>query len=93
MTKAEIIDSVAQLTRQQKNHTAEMAERLFELIAESVQQEGRFMWPGFGVFYLRHTKGRFVRRPDSSGLHLWVPAGTTLSFRAARVQRRKAARP
>lgn len=83
MTKAEMIeqvwDEVDGLTRRE---TAYIVDAVFEALAQSIKEDGRFSYPGFGTFTLKKRQARKGRNPQS-GAEIQIKASKTVAFKAA----------
>jgi len=82
MTKAELIETVARNTRQQKKVVAMTLELTFEQIARAIRKDKRFWMPGFGTFSVRRRKARAGFNPRTSTA-MTIPAARTVGFRPA----------
>jgi DNA-binding protein HU-beta len=82
MTKAELIETIAQATGQPKRLVAQTIDLTFEHISRSICRDKRFAVPGFGTFSVRRRKARagFNPRTNSS---MTIPAARTIGFRPA----------
>jgi DNA-binding protein HU-beta len=82
MTKAELIETVARATGQQKKIVATTVELTFEQIARAIRKDKRFRMPGFGTFTIRRRKAREGFNP-SNMTKIEIPAARTVGFRPA----------
>jgi DNA-binding protein HU-beta len=82
MTKAELIESVARVTGQQKKVVATTVESAFDQIARAIRKEKRFWMPGFGTFSVRRHKARAGFNPRTNTA-MTIPAARMIGFRAA----------
>lgn len=82
MTKAELIETVARLTRQPKKNVAMTIELTFEHISRAVRRDKRFWVPGFGTFSVRRRKARAGHNPQTKKA-MTIPAARTVGFRPA----------
>lgn len=85
MTKSEFIDELYDRANEQdiditKKDANEMFDLIFEIIAETVNDEERFLVPRFGTFERRHRKARKGRHPQT-GEEIQIPASYTVGFR------------
>ncbi len=85
MTKSEFIDAIYQRANEEgaditKKDTNALFDLIFDTIAETVDDEERFLVPGFGTFELRHRKARKGRNPQT-GEEIEIPASNTVGFR------------
>jgi len=84
MTKAELVEVITakadgQLTRKA---TADLVDAVFEQIRDAVTKEGRFSYPAFGTWTIRHRKARNGRDPRTKA-PIVVQASRTIGFRPA----------
>lgn len=82
MTKADLIDAVAEsagLTKQAVNLAVTAA---FVEIARAIREEKRFSMPGFGTFSVRRHKARRGYNPKTKA-PMKIPALRTIGFRPA----------
>jgi nucleoid DNA-binding protein len=82
MTKAELIETLARATRQQKKIVATTVEMTFDLIARAIRRDKRFWMPGFGTFSVRRRKPRAGFNPRTKTA-MTIPAARTVGFRPA----------
>jgi nucleoid DNA-binding protein len=82
MTKAELIETLARLTRQQKKVVATTVDLTFDQIARAIRRDKRFWVPGFGTFTVRRRKARDGFNPRSKA-KMKIPAARTVGFRPA----------
>jgi DNA-binding protein HU-beta len=82
MTKAELIEAVARLTRQPKKAVAATLDAGFEQIARSIRKDKRFWFPGFGTFTVRRRRARAGFNPRTNA-PMTIPAARTVGFRPA----------
>jgi DNA-binding protein HU-beta len=86
MTKAELIDKVAQgiskSAEVSKKATAEIIDLTIGEIVKAIKKEKRFSFPGFGTFNVRSRKARKGRNPQT-GEVINIKASKTVSFKPA----------
>jgi DNA-binding protein HU-beta len=82
MTKAELIETLARATRQQKKIVATTVELTFDQIARAIRKDKRFWMPGFGTFSVRQRKARPGYNPYKK-IEIRIPALRTIGFRPA----------
>ena len=85
MTKAELVDAVhngAGVPDLTKKTTGEIIDAVFEAVKESVADDGRFAFPGFGTFTVKARQGRTGRNPRT-GAAIEIPASKTVAFKPA----------
>lgn len=72
-------DSAPQLTKKQ---VGEIIDALFTTISGAIKTEGRFAYPGVGVWSVKESAARTGRNPRT-GEEIAIPASKTLRFKAA----------
>ena len=84
MTKTQFIDQVAQSAEadMSKKDTEALLEAVFAVIGKAIRGDGRFSYPGFGVFKLQERGPRTGRNPQT-GAPVDIKASRTVVFRAA----------
>ncbi|HLI80696.1 MAG TPA: HU family DNA-binding protein [Candidatus Binataceae bacterium] len=82
MTKAELIEAVANEVDEPKKSVARIIDQTFDQIARSIKKEKRFWVPGFGTFSVRRHKARAGFNPRTNA-PMTIPAARSVGFRAA----------
>ena len=84
MTKTQFIDQVAGSAEadMSKKDTEALLEAMFTVMGKAIRKEGRFSYPGFGVFKLQERGARTGRNPQT-GAPVEIKASRTVVFRAA----------
>jgi DNA-binding protein HU-beta len=86
MTKAELIDKVAQQISKSadvsKKATGEIIDIAVAEVAKAIKKEKRFSYPGFGTFNVKTRKARKGRNPQT-GEVISIKASKTVSFKPA----------
>ena len=86
MTKAELIDKVAQQIAKSadvsKKATGEIIDIAMAEVAKAIKREKRFSYPGFGTFNVKTRKARKGRNPQT-GEVISIKASKTVSFKPA----------
>jgi DNA-binding protein HU-beta len=82
MTKAELIETLARATGQQKKIVSTTVELAFDQIARAICEEKRFWMPGFGTFTVRQRKERQGFNPRTN-TKMIIQAASTVGFRPA----------
>jgi len=80
MTKGELVDAVK--GERTKKETEAVVEALFDALTRTLIKEGRFAYPGFGVFIVKTRAARTGKDP----IHkkpIKIPASKTVVFRPA----------
>jgi DNA-binding protein HU-beta len=83
MTKAELVEAVAQQTRLTKKDAAHLMDVVFDNIGKAVKADARFSYPGFGTWSIRTRKARRIRNPQTNEL-MKLKATKTVGFRPAK---------
>ena len=58
MTKAELVEAVAEQTRLTKKSAAELIDVVFDNIGGAVKKDSRFSYPGFGTWKIGRASCR-----------------------------------
>jgi len=82
MTKAELIDAVAQSANVTKHDAERTISAFFELVVASAKKGEKVSWPGFGSFTASTRKARTGRNPRT-GEPVEVPASMAIKFSAS----------
>ena len=80
MTKAELIDEVAERTGVSKRETTSIIDAMFGAIAAKLKKHEKVQISGFGTFEPRKRKARAGRNPRTQE-EIKVPASWSLGFR------------
>ena len=83
MTKAELVEVVAQEAKLTKKAAGEFMDIVFGAIGRAVKQDERFSYPGFGTWSLRSRKARRIRNPQTNEM-MKLKATKTIGFRPAK---------
>jgi len=83
MTRKEIIDTIASETGLMKKNVESVLIALRKVLLSVLKKEGRLAIVGFGVFNVRHRKGRKGRNPRT-GETLLLPPKDYLVFKPSR---------
>ena len=87
MTKAELIEAVANSAKISKLAAGDAVDATFDSIAKAIRKSKRFQVPGFGTFTVRARKARKGRNPHT-GAPINIRASRTVGFKAAPVLRK-----
>ena len=82
LTKAHIVDAIADQIGYPKNHSSEIAEILLELIKSSLESGDDVLISGFGKFCVKEKKERKGRNP-STGKDMILEPRKVLTFRSS----------
>jgi DNA-binding protein HU-beta len=84
MTKAELIDAVAEKAGTSKADAERTVDAFFEVVVTNAKNGDKVAWPGFGSFSTTRRAARTGRNPQT-GAPVNVPASTALKFSASSV--------
>ncbi len=84
MTKADLINAVADGSGDglSKKGVEKIVDCVFETVSDAISKEGRFAYPGFGTFTVKHRAARTGRNP-LTGATIQIPASKNVGFKAA----------
>jgi DNA-binding protein HU-beta len=83
MTKEHLIESIQKNNKGiSKRATTELVDTTFSILGKAIKKEGRFAYPGFGVFTVRNRKGRKGRNPKTGEI-ITIKPSKTVGFRPA----------
>ena len=85
MSKALLVDSVAEKLGSSKVDAAKAIEAVLAAIGKVAVDGGRVTVPGFGTFRQKHRPARNAKNPRT-GANVSVPARSELSFKASRLK-------
>lgn len=91
VTKKEIIEIVAQRTRQKKNHTKAIVECVFDVFIDTLARDKRIEVRNFGVFKVKRTPARVGRNPVTKE-SADVPSRNIVQFKAGKYMKERVAR-
>jgi DNA-binding protein HU-beta len=80
MTKEELIEVVARLTRLPKKKVDDTLTAAFDQIARAIRKDKRFWVPDFGTFTVRRRRARPGYNPRTKTA-MTIPAARTVGFR------------
>ena len=83
MTKPKLIEAVQKANKDLNKTAIEGAvDSAFSIISNVIKKEGRFAYPGFGVFSVRDRKARNGRNPRTGEI-IAIKPSKTVGFRPA----------
>ena len=82
MTKAELIEAVANEAGVTKADAERTIGAFFDLVVKTTSKGDKVAWPGFGSFSTTKRKARTGRNPQT-GATVNVPASTAMTFSAS----------
>jgi len=83
MTKAQIVNALAEKTGLSKKEVNNFFDELNDLAYKEVKQNGEFALPGFGKLVKTKRKSRKGRNP-ATGEEITIPAKTVVKFRLSK---------
>jgi nucleoid DNA-binding protein len=83
MTKAELVEEVANQTGVSKNHTALIVDQTLDAICRALSEGQHLEIRGFGTFKVRERRARRARNPRS-GTEVMVPAKIVPVFKPSK---------
>ena len=84
MTKAEIVEQIYERVGFSKKEAAELVEKVFEIIKETLAQGEKVKISGFGNFVVRQKNARKGRNPQT-GQEILLEARKVLTFKPSLV--------
>ena len=84
MTKAEIVEQIYESVGFSKKEAAELVEKVFEIIKETLAEGEKVKISGFGNFVVRHKNARKGRNPQT-GQEILLDARKVLTFKPSLV--------
>ena len=82
MTKAELIDAVADAAGVSKADAERTIGAFFDTVVSSTNKGDKVAWPGFGSFSTSKSAARTGRNPQT-GAAVKIPASTRMKFTAS----------
>ena len=83
MTKADLVEEIAQATGVSRNHTAIIVDELLNSVCRALSDGKHLEIRGFGTFKVRERRARRARNPRS-GTEVLVPAKLVPVFKPSR---------
>ena len=84
MTKAELIDAVAEAAGVSKADAERTIGAFFDAVVSETMKGDKVAWPGFGSFSTTKRPARVGRNPQT-GASVKIPASTALKFTSSSV--------
>jgi integration host factor subunit alpha len=88
MTKADLVENLYEKLGISKKECAELVDKFFELIKESLRNNEKVMISGFGTFIPREKKERKGRNPKT-GETITIAPRRVLTFRLSQVFKKR----
>ena len=88
LTKAQIVEAIAEQTGYPKNKSSEMVEIILEHIKKSLESVEDVLVSGFGKFCVKEKRERRGRNP-STGKDLMLASRSVVTFRCSRQLKKK----
>ena len=86
MTKAEIVNRVAEMTGMSRKDTIEALEIFLEAVKDSLKQGDKISLVGFGTFFVKEKKARHGRNPRT-GERIQIPPKFIATFKPGKAFR------
>ncbi len=83
MTKADLVEQIAQQTGVSRNHTAIIVDGMLDSVCKALSEGKHLEIRGFGTFKVRERRARRARNPRS-GTEVLVPAKLVPVFKPSR---------
>ena len=83
MTKADLVEEIAQQTGVSRNHTGIIVDSLLDAVSRALSEGKHLEIRGFGTFKVRERRARRARNPRS-GTEVLVPAKLVPVFKPSR---------
>lgn len=84
MTKAELVNKVAETAEISKKDAGEAVKAIFAIITKVMVEGDKLTIPGFGTFETRERAARMGRNP-ATGKPLKIPASISPAFKPSKV--------
>src|SRR4030067_3805349 len=86
MTKVDIVEAIYEKVGFSKKEVAKIAESIFDIIKEHLQQEDKIKISGFGNFVIRNKRARRGRNPQT-GDDIQITPRRILTFKPSQVMK------
>ncbi|MBU3924579.1 HU family DNA-binding protein [Patescibacteria group bacterium] len=84
MTKDELVDAVANKTNLSKKDTELTINTAIETITKTLQEGGKVVLTGFGIFSVNQREARMGVNPQKPGVKIQIPAMKVPKFKAGK---------
>lgn len=84
MTKDELVDHVANKTNISKKDTELVINTAIETITKTLQDGGKVVLTGFGIFSVNQREARVGVNPQKPGVKIQIPAMKVPKFKAGK---------
>ena len=84
MTKVDVVEAIYEKVGFSKKEVAKIAESIFDIVKESLQQEDKIKISGFGNFVVRKKRARRGRNPQT-GDDIEISSRRILTFKPSQV--------
>jgi integration host factor subunit alpha len=84
MTKVDVVEAIYEKVGFSKKEVAKIAESIFDIVKESLQQEDKIKISGFGNFVVRKKRARRGRNPQT-GNDIEISSRRILTFKPSQV--------
>ncbi len=82
MTKAELIDAIADSAGVSKADAERTVQAFFDIVVDATKKGGKVAWPAFGSFSTTERAARTGRNPQT-GEEVQIKASTAMKFTAS----------
>jgi DNA-binding protein HU-beta len=89
MTKAELVEEIAEKRHETKKDIAPIVEAVFASITDSLSKGEKCTFVGFGVFEVKDRAAREGRNPQDPSIVVKIPAKKVPVFRPGKVLKEK----
>ena len=89
MTKAELVDGIAEKIQEPRKNVTPIVEAVFSSIVKSLSKGEKCAFVGFGVFEVRDRAARTGRNPQDPSKTVKIPARKVPVFRAGKSLKEK----
>ena len=84
MTKDELVDIVANKTNLSKKDTELTVNTVIDTITKTLQEGGKVVLTGFGIFSVNQREARMGVNPQKPGVKIQIPAMKVPKFKAGK---------
>lgn len=84
MTKDELVDAVANKTNLSKKDTDLIINTAIDTITKTLQEGGKVVLTGFGIFSVNQREARMGVNPQKPGVKIQIPAMKVPKFKAGK---------
>jgi DNA-binding protein HU-beta len=89
VTKAELVNSISEKLKEPKKSITPVVEKVFDIIAETLEKGGKCTFVDFGVFEVKDRAAREGRNPQHPTQVVKIPAKKVAVFRPGKALKEK----